>query len=152
MSTILNVLHVVGAVFIVGPMAILPMSALRALRADNTSGVAALAESTRIFSLLSLVVVVLGFGVVGVSEPSDDFSFTTPWILTSLIVYIVALLLSLFQVVPALRRASVNVNVSSSASEVDAAASNNGYTAIAAGSGIVSFLLVVVVALMVWKP
>jgi uncharacterized membrane protein len=151
MSTVLNVLHVVGAVFIVGPMAILPMSGLRALRADNPSEVATLAKSTRVFSLLSLIVVTLGFGVVGVSDPTDHFSFTTPWILTSVIVYIVALLLSLFQVVPAMVRASVRVNAASS-SPPDAAASNNGYAAIAAGSGIVSFLLVVVVVLMVWKP
>ena len=152
MSTLLNVLHVVGAVFIVGPMAILPMSGLRALRADNPSEVATLAKSTRVFSLLSLVVVVLGFGVVGVSDPADHFSFTTPWILTSVSVYIVALLLSLFQVVPAMGRASVKVNVSSSPPDAAATASNNGYAAIAAGSGIVSFLLVVVVVLMVWKP
>jgi uncharacterized membrane protein len=81
----LNVLHEVGAVFIVGPMAILPMSAIRALRADNTSELATLAKSTRVFSLLSLIDVVLGFGVKGVSDPKDHFSFTTPWILTSVI-------------------------------------------------------------------
>jgi hypothetical protein len=59
--------------------------------------VATIAESTRVFSLLSLIVVILGFGVMGLSDPSDHFPFTTSWILTSVIVYIVALLLSLFQ-------------------------------------------------------
>ena len=152
MSTLLNVLHVVGAVFIVGPMAILPMSGLRALRADNPSEVATLAKSTRVFSLLSLVVVVLGFGVMGMSDTSDHFTFTTPWILTSVIVYFCALLLSLFQVVPAMHRASMKGNATSSLPGAASTASNNGYAAIAAGSGIVSFLLVVIVVLMVWKP
>jgi uncharacterized membrane protein len=152
MSTMLNILHVVGAVFIVGPMAILPMSAMRALRANNLSEVATLAKSTRIFSLASLIVAVLGFGAVGVSDPTDHFSFTTPWILTSVIVYMIALLLSLFQVVPAMGRASSEITASSSAPDSSATASNNGYKAIAAGSGIVSILLVIVVVLMVWKP
>jgi len=148
----LNVLHVVGAVFIVGPMAILPMSAMRELRADNASHVASLAKSTYVFSLLSLVVAILGFGVMGMSDPKDHVSFTTPWILTSVTVYAVALLLSLFLVVPAMRRASAELKVSSSSQAPTATASNNGYAAIAAGSGIVSLLLVIVVVLMVWKP
>jgi uncharacterized membrane protein len=143
---------VVGAVFIIGPMAILPMSGLRAFRADNPSEVATLAKSTRDFSLLSLVVVVLGFGVVGVSDSADHFSCTTPWILTWVIVYSLALLLSLFQVVPAMGRASVILNVSPSPPDASGTALNNGYAAIAAVSGIVSILLVVVVVLMVWKP
>jgi len=37
MSELLEILHVAGAVFIVGPMVILPMFALRALRA-RTAG------------------------------------------------------------------------------------------------------------------
>jgi hypothetical protein len=57
--------------------------------------VVTIAESTRVFILLSLIVVILGFGVMGLSDPSDHFPFTTPRILTWVIVYIVALLLSL---------------------------------------------------------
>ena len=39
METLFAVLHVVSAVFIVGPMAILPMTAMRALRAGNAGQV-----------------------------------------------------------------------------------------------------------------
>jgi len=91
----LIVLHVVGSVFIVGPMAILPMSAS---------------------------------------------------------LYAVALLLSLVLVVPAMRRASAQLEVSSSSPSTGPKVSNHGYAAIAAGSGVVSLLLVVVVVLMVWQP
>jgi uncharacterized membrane protein len=150
--TIMNVLHVVGAVFIVGPMALLPMAALRALRGDSPSEVALLTKSTYLFSLLSLIVAVLGFGVMGMSAPRHHYTVATPWILSSIILYAVALLLSLFQVVPALRRATAQLEVSSTSAQATTAVSKDGYAAIAAGSGTVALLLVVVVVLMDWKP
>lgn len=149
MSKMLIVLHVVGSVFIVGPMAILPMSAMRALRAGNASQLATQAKSTCLLSVLSLIVAVLGFGVMGSGRP--DLTFTTPWILTSVSLYAVALLLNLLLVVPAMSRASAQLKVSSSPS-ANPKGSNHGYAAIAAGSGMVSLMLVVVVALMVWQP
>lgn len=36
METLFSILHVVSAVFIVGPIAIMPMSALRSLRTGDT--------------------------------------------------------------------------------------------------------------------
>ena len=146
MHTVLDVLHVVAAVFIVGPMAILPMTAMRAVRAGNGAQVAVLAKSTNIFSLLSLIVVIFGFGVMGTSE--YDTSVTTPWVLWSIILYVVALAISLFVVVPAMKKAADALQ-SSDGSVTTASA---GYPAIAAGSGIASLLLVIVVVLMVWKP
>jgi uncharacterized membrane protein len=151
MSTMLIVLHVVGSVFIVGPMAILPMSAMRVLRAGNASQLVTLAKSTYLLSLLSLIVAFLGFGVMGANRP--DLTFTTPWILTSIILYVVAVLLSLFYLVPAMRRAAGRLEVSSSPSSASSQGSDDaGYAAIAAGSGVVSLLLVVIVVLMVWQP
>jgi len=150
MSKMLIVLHVVGSVFIVGPMAILPMSAMRGLRAGDASHLATQAKSTYLLSLLSLIAAIFGFGVMGTSRP--DLTFTTPWILTSVILYAVALLLNLFQVVPAMRRASAQPKVSPSSPSANPTALNQGYAAIAAGSGVVSLLLLVVVVLMVWQP
>src|SRR5919112_2298048 len=106
MDTVLNVLHVVTAVFLVGPMAILPMTAMRAVRAGEWSMVATLARSTRVFSLLSLLVAVLGFGVVGTADERFDLSVTTPWVLTSIVLYLVALGLSLAIVVPSMTKAA----------------------------------------------
>ena len=150
MSKMMIVLHVVGSVFIVGPMAILPMSAMRGLRAGNASQLATHAKSTYLLSLLSLIVAVFGFGVMGMDRP--DLTFTTPWILASVSLYAVALLLNLVLVVPAMRRASAQLEVSSSSSSANSQGLNHGYAAIAAGSGVVSLLLVVVVVLMVWQP
>ena len=146
MDTVLTVLHVVAAVFLVGPMAILPMTGLRALRAGEWSMVSTLAVSTRVFSLASLLVAVLGFGVVGTADKRFDLSVTTSWVLTSIILYVIALALSLAVVVPAMKRA---------AGELEGGrgeAARALYGQIAAGSGVVSLLLVAVTVLMVWKP
>lgn len=150
MDTLFSVLHVVGAVFIVGPMAILPMTAMRAVRAGNASQVATLAKSTNLFALLSLIVFVLGFGLVGLADPKYHLSVTTPWVLWSIVAYVIALGLTLFLVVPTMRRASDALEASSADTAVGAASA--GYPAIAAGSGVASLLLVLVVVLMVWKP
>lgn len=142
METVFAVLHVVTAVFIVGPMAILPMTAMRAVRSGNASQVATLAKSTSILTWLSILVVVLGFGVMGMSE--WDISMTTPWILWSLILWVVAAVLTMAVVVPSMKRAAAALETGD--------ASGARYPAIAAGSGVASILLVIVVILMVWKP
>ncbi|MCS5717114.1 DUF2269 domain-containing protein [Herbiconiux sp. CPCC 205763] len=165
METLFSVLHVVGAVFIVGPMAILPMTALRAIRAGNTAQVRTLAKSTMIFSYLSLIVFVLGFGLVGMADEKYALSLTTPWVLWSIIAYVVAIVLNLVVVVPSMRRAGAAAEPSGAATAgaggvataggaATAGGTNqrSGYPAISAGSGIVSLLLVLVVVLMVWKP
>lgn len=172
METVLNVLHVVAAVFIVGPMAILPMTGMRAVRAGQGGQVATLAKSTNIFTLLSLVVVFFGFGVMGMADKKFNLSFTTPWILISIILYVIALVLSLALVVPGLRAAAERLQGSGNAdggttevaggtgaAAVKGAAGGTAtavkapeYGRIAAGSGLVSLLLLAVVVLMVWKP
>jgi uncharacterized membrane protein len=168
METVLNVLHVVAAVFIVGPMAILPMTGLRAIRAGEGGQVATLAKSARVFTLLSLVVVFFGFGVMGMAEKKDNLSFATPWILISIILYVIALVISLTLVVPGLRAAADRLQVTAAAAPRNAGAPGHAaadlagkepgsergkeYGRIAAGSGLVTLLLLVVVILMVWRP
>ena len=95
MNILFAVLHVVSAVFIVGPMAILPMTAMRAARARNGAQVQSLAKATYVFSLLSLVVFLLGFAALGVSAAKDNYSFRSVWIIGSMILYIVALAVNL---------------------------------------------------------
>ena len=139
METLLSVLHLVTAVFIVGPVAVLPMTALRALRAGDTGRTATSTRSLRLLSYLSLLVVVTGFGVMGLADPKYDLSITTPWIAASLLLYAVALLLTLTTVTPALAHAhQANVRA--------------GYRRAAAGSGLATLCLLGAVVLMVWKP
>ncbi len=139
METVLNVLHVLSAVFLVGPMAVLPMVAMRDLRSGAGAQVTSLAKSTVVFSLASLAALVFGFGLQGMA----GIPFGRPWIWISLVLYLAALALNLFVVVPAMRQAST-----------DAAGTGgvNRRPRIAMSSGAVSLLLLVVVILMVWKP
>ncbi|KRA22166.1 conjugal transfer protein TrbL [Microbacterium sp. Root61] len=146
MDTIISILHVGTAVFIVGPMAILPMTGLRALRSGNAGQVRTLAKSTSIFTWLSLLTFIFGFGAMSMADEKYNLSFTTPWILWSTILYVIAFAVTMFLVVPQMNKA---------AAELDGAAEGtkpSGYGAIAAGSGIASLLLVAVVVLMIWKP
>lgn len=142
--TILLILHVVGAVFLVGPTAILPMSGLRAIRSGNAAQVATLARSTRLLALLTVVVVILGFALMGMAPAKDHLTIVTPWILISLLCWVVALALTLGLVVPTLHRAAEALTAGGP--------SDTRYPAVAAGSGIAALLLLVVVVLMVWRP
>jgi uncharacterized membrane protein len=146
MDTLLTTLHVVAAVFVIGPMAILPMTALRAVRAGNGPVVALLSTSTRVFTLASLLVAVLGFAVLGSIAKTDKVSVATGWVLTSIVLYLAALALSLLVVVPSLRRAA------SELAESRTEGAQAVYGRIAASSGVVSLLLVAVTVLMVWRP
>jgi len=149
MDTLISILHVGTAVFIVGPMAIIPMTGLRALRSGNAAQVKTLATSTMIFSWLSLLTFVFGFGAMSMAPEEYNLSFTTPWILWSSILYVIAFLLNVVVVVPQMRKAAAAI---AEAPEGAAAAKPAGYGAIAASNGIASLLLVVVVVLMIWKP
>ena len=154
MNELFNVLHVVTAVFIVGPLAILPMTALRALRSGNGAQVSTLATSTSVFGRLSILVVLLGFAVMGTSDPKYGLTFLTPWILWSLILWVVAAVVSEALVVPSMRKAAAALGATAGAgtSSGNASAASQYYGRIAGGSGVVSLLLVAVVVLMVWKP
>ena len=158
----MNILHVVTAVFIVGPMAILPMTGMRAIRAGNAGQVLTLAKSTFVLSLASLVVVIFGFGAMGLADARFNLSVTTPWILISIVLYIIALVISLAMVVPIMRRAGHRLQESGSSSNDAATASAersstsgssmSEYALIGMSSGISAVLLLVIVILMVWKP
>lgn len=166
MDTLFNTLHIVAAVFIVGPMAILPMTAMRSIRAGEAGQVASLAKSVNLFTLLSIVVALFGFGALGVADPEEGFSFGSTWVLLSILAYAIALAINLFVVVPAMRQAAEALTagaavVGASATATSATGTSAvgtsdakpaGYSRVAMGSGISSLLLVIVVVLMVWKP
>jgi uncharacterized membrane protein len=163
MGTLLNILHVVTAVFIVGPMAILPMTGMRAIRAGNAGQVLTLAKSTFVLSLASLAVVIFGFGAMSLADERFNLSVTTPWILISIVLYIIALIVSLAMVVPIMRRAGHRLQEAENApagatgtapvkGSSAAGSSMSEYSLIAMSSGISAVLLLVIVILMVWKP
>ena len=151
MELLFNTLHIAAAVFIVGPMAILPMTAMRSIRAGEAGQVTSLAKSVNLFTLLSIVVAVFGFGALAVADEDEGFSFTSTWVLLSIALYAIALAINLFVVIPAMRTAAEAISEGRAAAAAPQA-KVAGYSRVAMGSGISSLLLVIVVFLMVWKP
>ena len=143
METIFAVLHVTAAIFIIGPMTILPMTGMRAIRAGNASQVGSLARSTALLGWLSLIVAILGFGLVAFVDPDENLTYGTPWVLASIILYTAAVSITLSAVAPLLKRAGARLVAGTPAVE---------YGRIAALSGLVAVLLVAVTVLMVWRP
>lgn len=143
METLFTTLHVLSAVLIVGPLAIMPMTALRTLRTGDTTraaaAAAAAARSIRLFSYLSLITAITGFGVMGMADPRNDLSITTPWVLASLLLYSLALLVTLAVTVPAFHHPEEKTRASR-------------YARATASSGIATLCLTAVTVLMAWKP
>lgn len=152
----MTALHVVLAVFAVGPMAMLPQLALRGIREGSPGMVAGLARATFVFSLVSAAVVVFGFGALGTKPEWADWSFGSLWVWLSLVLWALAVLITLLVVVPGLRDAAdaLRTTTGGSAGSTGSAGNtgNSGYGKIAAANGIATLLLVIVVVLMVVKP
>ncbi|MBN9176327.1 MAG: DUF2269 family protein [Microbacterium sp.] len=139
MDLLFSILHVATAVFIIGPIAIVPMTGLRALRTGDTARATASPKGLRFLTYLSLLVIVTGFGVMGMADPKYDLSITTPWILGSLILYVIAVALTLGIVIPTYLHP-------------ERQGPRQRYTRVAVSSGIATICLVAIVVLMVWKP
>ena len=139
MDLLFGILHVATAVFIIGPIAIIPMTGLRALRTGAAARATASAKSVLLLTYLSVLVVVTGFGVMGMADPKYDLSITTPWVLGSLILYVIAVALTLGIVIPTYLHP-------------ERREPKQRYIRAAASSGIATISLVAIVVLMVWKP
>jgi uncharacterized membrane protein len=145
MFDVMTAIHVLVAVFAVGPMAVLPMIALRGIREKQAGIVDTMARSTFVFSLVSLAVVIFGFGALGTKPERADWSVGSLWIWLSIVLYVLALGLLLGLVVPGMRAAADGLRSATGAVQ-------NGYSKVAAGSGVATLLLIAVVVLMVTKP
>ncbi len=104
MRTLLDVLHVLSAVLLVGPLMVTPFVGRRAIQRRNAEGVRMAANQTNLYGLGSLVTA--GLGVLLTLAGDDDHKLTDPWIVISLTLYGVAVCLVFFYAVPALRRAA----------------------------------------------
>ncbi|MCH4209720.1 DUF2269 family protein [Bifidobacterium sp.] len=165
-------LHVIGSVFIIGPLAVLPMTGLRAIREGGSAQVRGLSRTVMMLGWLT--VLVGAFGVVGfyVMNPAYRNKLGTAWLVWSVVLTLIALVLTLAVVVPHMnaaakaiesRKASTAAAFDSEVSRSgssgkpgisavsgsDTAAAHRQYVVVSAVSGIVSLLFVAVAVLMV---
>src|SRR5438270_173974 len=85
MRHLLLALHVLFAIFAVGPLVGAASAAARGIRAGDASAVAGSARTVRLYGYLSIVVPLLGMGLV---QPKWHAKFSYPWVWISLVLYL----------------------------------------------------------------
>lgn len=149
MYKIMLALHLVFAIFAVGPLIHATTTASRGLRNADAGAIVASSKSTRIYSYASFLAVIFGFGLMSSPAPwgtgdQKVASFSEPWLWISLILWFVAILLALMVIVPALDDAAENVKAGKPVSALTGR--------VAASGGVIALLFLAVVFLMVYTP
>jgi uncharacterized membrane protein len=148
--TFLKTLHVVAAVFLIGPLVVVPMGGLRAVRVGDLSAVRSAVRQTTLYGMLSLLVFAFGAAMIPFAE---KITFGTPWVTISMTLFVVALGIVLGLVVPSLTKAATLLESGAAKGETEAHPELDAIRGrIAASSGVASLLLVVITVLMVVKP
>lgn len=132
--------HVVLAIFLIGPLVSAANQAPRALRDGDAGALRLLARTVTVYGWASIAVAVIGFGLV---QRRYGNEFTDAWLIVSILLSVVATLLVVLLLAPLLRGA--------------AAAAGGGSTAHLAGrvgalAGAGSLCYLVIAILMVWQP
>jgi len=144
MFKVLLALHILAAVFAIGPLVHAATTSSRGLRLGDAAAIRTSARMVRIYSAASVVVVILGFGLMSATSPYTHekvAEFGDVWIWLSLLLWLVAAALAFFMVVPALDKAAA-----------DTATAPSMVGRVAAAGGIVGILFAVIVFLMVYRP
>jgi uncharacterized membrane protein len=142
MRHLLLSLHILFAIFAVGPLVGAASIAARGVRAGDATAVAGSARTVRLYGYLSILVALLGMSLV---QPKWHARFSYPWVWISLLLYLAALALSLLVLAPSLSRAASRLTTADSDVRREAGRA-------AAAGGVIALLFAVIVFLMVYKP
>lgn len=140
-------LHLLSAVFLVGPAALAAMSTPRLVRAGRGGALRDAARMTRALSSATVLVVLLGIALVTLSggdSGAPEWSMGDPWVSASFALWLVAVAITHAGVVPAQLRAA-------DALETGAQARSAGSRAALLG-GLATLCWAAIVVLMVYKP
>jgi hypothetical protein len=141
MHEFLLALHVLTAVFAIGPLAHAATTASRGVRRGDAAATAASARMVRVYGYASLVVVLLGMSLV---RPKWHAEFGDTWVWVSLVLWAVAVALALVLVAPALDRATRLITAGEGARALTGR--------VAAAGGAVGVIFAGIVFLMVYRP
>ncbi|HEU5008557.1 MAG TPA: hypothetical protein VFT67_16415 [Jatrophihabitantaceae bacterium] len=148
MFKILLALHLLFAVFAVGPLVHAATTAARGVRTGNGTATAYSARMLKIYSYASVLVIIVGFGLMSAKAPWDPkehvAEFSDVWIWLSVLLWLVAVALVLAVIVPALERATKLI------AEQQSVVALTGR--VAAAGGIVGLIFAAIVFLMVYQP
>lgn len=148
MFKIFLALHLLAAIFAIGPLVHAATTASRGLRHTDAGATASSARTITIYSYASTAVVIIGFGLMSMNTPYGNKEkageFGDLWIWLSVLLWIAAVAIALGLVVPALEKATAAIG------RGESVASLTGR--VAAGGGIVGLVFAVIVFLMVYRP
>jgi hypothetical protein len=147
MYDFLLALHLLLAVFAVGPLVHAATTAGRGVRKGDGAATASSARLLRLYGYASVLVIVVGFALLNVDSPHGPGKvgeFSEVWVWLSVVLWVVALAVILGVVVPTLERATAQIAKEESVVTLTAR--------VAAAGGVVGLLLAAVVVLMVYRP
>src|SRR3954449_7457432 len=105
MFKVLLALHIVFAIFVIGPLAHAAKTAGRGVRKGDGAATAEASRLLRIYSIVSALVVLLGFGVMSVKEDGHTVAdMGDTWIWLSLVLWLAAVGVIHAVLVPLLNR------------------------------------------------
>lgn len=148
MFNLLLSLHVLFAVFVVGPLVFAATTAGRGVRTANADATASSARVLKIYANASLLVVVVGLGLMSLDSPDHKgekvAKFTNTWIWLSVALWLVAMGIVHGVVVPALTKATGMIAKAEPVASLTAR--------VGAAGGVVGVLFAAIVFLMVYRP
>lgn len=147
MLKILFALHLLTAIFAIGPLVHAATTASRGLRKADAGATATAARTMTVYSYASLLVVVFGFGVMSMDSPyraGKVAEIGETWIWLSALLWIVAVGIALAVTVPTLQVATDRLGRGEAVDSLTAK--------VAASGGVVALIFAVIVVLMVYRP
>ena len=141
MHNLLIALHVLTAVFAIGPLVHAATTASRGVRNADADSTASSARIARRYGYVSVLVVVLGLSLV---QPKWHAEFGDTWIWLSLALWAVAIGLVLAVIAPSLDRATQLIRAGDPVASLTAR--------VAACGGVVGLIFAVIIFLMVYRP
>lgn len=147
MFKVLLALHLLFAIFAIGPLVHAATTAARGIRTGDGAATASSARMLRIYSYVSVLVVIVGMGLMSSDSPyrpGKVAEFKDTWIWLSLVLWLVAVAITLLAIVPTLTKATDLIKSEGSVVTL---------TARVAVSGIlVGLIFAGIVFLMVYRP
>ncbi|HEX3335380.1 MAG TPA: hypothetical protein VHS54_02900 [Jatrophihabitans sp.] len=145
MFKILLALHLLFAVFAIGPLVHAATTASRGVRTGDGTATAGSARMLRIYAYASVLVVLVGMGLMSAKEDGKKVGeISDLWIWLSLVLWVVAIGLILGVVVPTLNQATTRI-----ANEESVVALTGR---VAAAGGVVGVIFAAIVFVMVYRP
>ncbi|WP_168207421.1 DUF2269 family protein [Microlunatus elymi] len=148
MFKIFLALHLITAIGVVGPLIYGATTAVRGIRTKDASATKSSARLVQIYSIVSIAVVIFGFGLMSATSPYTHkpvASFGETWIWLSLLLWAIAVALGLAVLTPALQRITAEITVGS---EVSSALRGR----VAGVGGVTGLIFLVIIVLMVYQP